>query len=130
MLNTGIIQSYDSPYVSPLHLVPQSNSNMFRICVDFRRLNASMTALHNCILGLQDMAIYSKLNITKAYYPISVTDEYIPRISVTKVFGLFNVLTNGFWSEKCCPNFTLPHRQHIMIAVHVYAPIKDVLIAR
>lgn len=77
---------------------------MFRICVDFRRLTASMTALHNFILELQ--------------------------IAVTKAFGLLKILTNVFWSEKCFPNITLPHRQHIMITVHVYASIKDVLILR
>ena len=41
MLNDGIIRPSDSPYASPLHLVPKLNSKEFRICVDYRKLDAS-----------------------------------------------------------------------------------------
>ncbi|CAE1326028.1 unnamed protein product [Acanthosepion pharaonis] len=38
MLREGVIRPSDSPYASPLHLVPKPGKEDYRICVDYRRL--------------------------------------------------------------------------------------------
>ncbi|CAE1316723.1 unnamed protein product [Acanthosepion pharaonis] len=40
MLREGVIRPSDSPYASPLHLVPKPGKEDYRICVDYRRLNS------------------------------------------------------------------------------------------
>ncbi|CAE1275399.1 unnamed protein product [Acanthosepion pharaonis] len=67
MLSDGIIRPSDSPYASPLHLVPKPGGEEFRICVDYRKLNASTVPdkypvphIHDFASGLMGARIFSK----------------------------------------------------------------------
>ena len=73
MLRDGIIRPSDSSYASPLHLVPKPGSTDFRICVDYRRLNAStipdrypVPHIHDFAFGLQGATIFSKIDLSPA----------------------------------------------------------------
>ena len=72
MLNDdGIIRPPDSPYASPIHLVPKPGGKKFQICVDYRKLNASTipdrypaSQIHDFTSRLQSSSIFSKIDLT------------------------------------------------------------------
>ncbi|CAE1330608.1 unnamed protein product [Acanthosepion pharaonis] len=114
MLADNIIRPSDRPYASPLHLVPKSDGD-FRICVDYRKLNASAVPdrypvphIHDFASDLQGGRIFSKIDLTKAYYQVPVAPEDIPKTAVTTPFGLFEFLK--------CPSdcATQPRRSRVM----------------
>ena len=70
MLRDGIIRPSDCPHASPLHRVPKPGSTDFRICVDYRRLNASIIPdrypvphIRDFASGLQGATIFSKIDL-------------------------------------------------------------------
>ncbi|CAE1300346.1 unnamed protein product [Acanthosepion pharaonis] len=91
MLSDGIIRPSDSPYASPLHLVPKPGGEEFRICVDYRKLNASTVPdrypvphIHDFASGLMGARIFSKIDLKKkAYHQIPVAAEDVPKTAVT-----------------------------------------------
>jgi hypothetical protein len=44
MLETGIIEESQSPWLSPVVMVPKANSQQYRMCIDFRELNKQTLA--------------------------------------------------------------------------------------
>ena len=65
-----------------------------RICVDYRKLNAStipnqypVSYIHDFTSGLQGIRIFKKIDLTKAYHQISVAPEDISKTAVTTPFG-------------------------------------------
>ena len=103
MLNDGIIRPSDSPYASLLHLVSKPGGKEFRICVDYRKLNAStipnrypVANIHDFASGWQDTHVFSKIDLTKAYHQISVAPEDIPKIAMTITFGLYEFVKMPF----------------------------------
>ncbi|KAG5324774.1 YI31B protein, partial [Pseudoatta argentina] len=63
----------DSPWASPIHMV-QKKDGSWRICGDYRRLNAitmpdkfSVPHLHDCSSNLRGKVIFSKLDLHQAY---------------------------------------------------------------
>lgn len=71
MIKDRIIKSSESPYASPLYLVPKPGSKSFCVCVDYWWLNAStitdhypVPQIHDLTLGLQDTTEFSKMDLT------------------------------------------------------------------
>ena len=105
MLNDGIVRTSDSPYASPLHLVPKPGGKEFRICVDYRKLNSSTildrytgSHIHDFASRLQGSRIFSKMDLIEAYYQIPVPSEDIPKTAVTTPFHLYEFLKNAIRS--------------------------------
>lgn len=66
-------------------LVPKPSGKEFRICVDYRKLNAStipdrysLPHIHDFASGLQSARIFSKIDLTKTYHQILVAMEGMP----------------------------------------------------
>lgn len=79
MLEFGIIHSSKIPWLSRLHMAQQP---AWRPCGDFSRLIATSTVYryriphnHDFIRSLQGIQIFTKLDLIKAYYQISVAEE-------------------------------------------------------
>lgn len=99
MLNNGVIHPSNSPYTSPLPLLPKPGGKEYRICINFRKLNLSTVSdrypvplIHNFVSRLQGARIFSKIDLTKAYHQIPVALEDIPKTAVTTPIGLYEFL--------------------------------------
>ncbi|CAE1227213.1 unnamed protein product [Acanthosepion pharaonis] len=71
MLDLGIIGPSSSPYSSPLHMVSKPDSGAWRLCGDFRKLNATtipdkypIPHLHDFAVGLQGATVFTGLDLT------------------------------------------------------------------
>ncbi|KZR99520.1 Uncharacterized protein APZ42_004580 [Daphnia magna] len=75
MLEDGIIEEFYSPWSSPVVLVRKAKSGEYRICVDFRRLNA----------------------VTKRdVYPLPRIDDVLDRLAIAQFFSCLD-LASGYW---------------------------------
>jgi hypothetical protein len=85
MEKAGIIRQSNSPWASPLHLVPKKDC-FWRPCGTYRCLNAvtipdryplpNMQSLNDLMVGC---AVFSKIDLVKVYHQIPIANEDIPR---------------------------------------------------
>ncbi|GFV68380.1 retrovirus-related Pol polyprotein from transposon opus [Trichonephila clavipes] len=85
LLAQGIIRPSKSPWSSPLHVVPKSDSTV-RPVGDYRKLNSvtefdsyPMPYLNDFAHGLHGKRIFSKIDIFKAFHQIPIAECDIPK---------------------------------------------------
>lgn len=136
MLRDGVIRPSDSPYSSPLHLVAKPGKGDFRVCVDYRKLNTTTVRdrypiphLHDFASGLQGAKVFSKIDLTKAYYQVPVAPDDIQKTAVTTPFGLFEFLKMPFGLCNAAQTFQRLMDEVLRGFPFVFAYIDDILIA-
>ncbi|GFU63342.1 retrovirus-related Pol polyprotein from transposon opus [Trichonephila clavipes] len=89
LLAQGIIRPSKSPWSSPLHVVPKSDSTV-RPVGDYRQLNSvtefdsyPMPYLNDFAHALHGKRIFSKIGIIKAFHQIPIAKRDIPKTAVT-----------------------------------------------
>ncbi|GFX25654.1 retrovirus-related Pol polyprotein from transposon 17.6 [Trichonephila clavipes] len=89
LLAQGIIRPSKSPWSSPLHVVPKSDSTV-RPVGDYRQLNSvtefdsyPMPYLNDFAHALHGKRIFSKIDIFKAFHQIPIAECDIPKTAVT-----------------------------------------------
>ena len=102
MEDMEIIRRSDSPWSSPLQMVP-NNSGGWRPCDDYIRLNDVTTAGRYPVPHIQDFAsklagasMFSKIDLVRGYHQIPVAAEAISKTAVITPFGLFEFLRTPF----------------------------------
>ncbi|GFT32191.1 retrovirus-related Pol polyprotein from transposon 17.6 [Trichonephila clavipes] len=95
LLAQGIIRPSKSPWSSPLHVVPKSDSTVIPVG-DYRQLNSVtefdsylMPYLNDFAHALHGKKIFSKIDIFKAFHQIPIAECDIPKTAVTTPWGLY-----------------------------------------
>ena len=103
LLQSGIIRPSSSPWSSPLHLVPKKETGSYRICGDFRSLNSvtkpdryPLPNIRSMSDRLHNKAVFSKIDLFRAYHQIPVHPEDIEKTAVTTPFGLYEYVYMPF----------------------------------
>lgn len=134
LLENGIIRPSSSPWASPIHMVTKKTGG-WRICGDFRKLNAITTPdqyrtpkLEDLFQMLHSKKVFSKLDLVRAYYQIPMCQQDIPKTAVTTPFGLYEFIVMPFGLRNASKTF----QRYVDIVFRgldfVFVYIDDVLI--
>ena len=133
LLELGIVRHSNSPWSSPIHLVPKGDS--WRVCGDYRRVNnvterdsypmTNVSSL-NCIL--HGKKFFSKIDLVRGYNQIPMNEASIEKTAVNTPFGLFEYTRMPFGLCNASRTFQRFMNELLGHLDFVFAYIDDVLI--
>ena len=131
----GICYRGNSEWSSPL-LVTTKPCGGWRVCGDYRRLNAMTTDDRYPVRTLQDFtaelhgkSIFSKIDLLKGYHQIPVQDSDIRKTAVITPFGLYVFPRTPFGLKNAGQDFQRLMDEILGDLPRVYVYIDDILIA-
>ncbi|KAK7877068.1 hypothetical protein WMY93_032223 [Mugilogobius chulae] len=135
MERLGIVRRSNSPWASPLHMVPKADGG-WRPCGDFRRLNNATTNDRYPVPHIQDFSahlagaiVFSKVDLVRGYHQVPVNAQDVPKTAVITPFGLFEFLRMPFGLKGAAQTF-----QRLMDSVlrdmpFLFVYLDDILVA-
>ena len=136
MLEQGIIRPSNSPWASPVHLVPKKDGSV-RFCVDYRRLNSVTKKDRYPLPLIQDIfdsvggnTIFSTLDLKAGYWQIPVSPESIEKTAFCCHRGHFefNVMSFGLCNAPSNFQRTMDYVLSDLIGKTCMCYIDDVIV--
>ncbi|GFV28676.1 retrovirus-related Pol polyprotein from transposon 297 [Trichonephila clavipes] len=95
LLQQGIIEECESPYASPVVLIPKPNDSM-RLCIDYRKLNAQTVPDSYPLPRMDDLLNEAKatpyistIDLRSGYHQVQVAAEDQDKTAFTCTFGIY-----------------------------------------
>ena len=95
LLQQGIIEESNSPWASPIVMVPKSDGAL-RLCTDFRKVNAvtvpdpfPLPRVEDLLDRVGQAKFLTKLDMTRGYWQVPLDEESIPISAFVTPFGHF-----------------------------------------
>ena len=133
--SAGIIRRSDSPWASPLHIVPKQDGSL-RPCGDYRRLNNvtrpdryPLPNLQDFTKNLRGCTVFSKIDLKKGYYQIPMKTADIPKTAIITPFGLFEFLCMPFGLKNAAQTFQRMMDRIFRGLPFAFVYLDDILIA-
>ena len=135
LVDLGIAYRGKSEWSSPL-LVTTKPGGGWRVCGDYRRLNAMTTddrypvrTLQDFTSELQGKKFFSKIDLMKGYHQIPVAEPDIKKTAVITPFGLFIFPRTPFGLKNAGQDFQRLMDEILGDLPRVYVYIDDILVA-
>lgn len=136
MLDNGVIQPSQSPWASPITLVPKKDGTL-RFCVDYRKLNAvtkkdayPLPLIQDIFDQLEGAQLFSTLDLKSGYWQIPVATEDRHKTAFVCHAGQFEFRQMPFGAANAPAVFqrTMDHILHGLIGKFCFVYINDIVI--
>lgn len=111
LMKQGIVRRSSSPYSSPITVVKKNNGKL-RICGDYRKLNHHtvqdqypLPHIHSFSNQLHGSLIFTKLDLSNAFYQIPMNEDDIKKTAVITSAGLFEFTRMPFGLRTASQTF-------------------------
>ena len=107
----GIVRRSNSPWASPLHMVPKQDGS-WRPCGDYRRLNLATVHDRYPLPSIMDLSarlngcrFFSCIDLVKGYHQVPMDPSDIAKTAIITPFGLFEYLFMPFGLTNAAQTF-------------------------
>ncbi|WVZ76000.1 hypothetical protein U9M48_024007 [Paspalum notatum var. saurae] len=103
LLAKGFIRRSSSPWAFPVLLVEKKDTDVKRMCVDYRALNKvtiknkyPLPRIDDLFDQLQGACVFSKIDLRSGYHQLKIRPSDIPKTAFTTKYGLYEYTVMSF----------------------------------